>query len=234
MKHKRSIALLLVVATLIALPSRLSAQTYEFRDGNGVYLVEYVPIDELDDDTKLVIKTNYAGFKEVRLGLGYNPATPHGYSSTLEWKDYPLTLPANTELNRTRWFTTNFDTGYWLKRWLYIGGVATWTTGSERVSNCINHKRVDAYNYDNITIMPIIRFAWVNRGAVQLYSGIGLGATYEFYDRSLTTKSHYLHASYDVTFIGITVGRQWFGYFDIGAGYRGVISAGIGYRFNNK
>ena len=152
MKHKRSIALLLVVATLIALPSRLSAQTYEFRDGNGVYLVEYVPIDELDDDTMPVIKTNYAGFKEVRLGLGYNPATPHGYSSTLEWKDYPLTLPANTELNRTRWFTTNFDAGYWLKRWLYIGGVATWTTGSERVSNCINHKRVDAYNYDNITI----------------------------------------------------------------------------------
>jgi hypothetical protein len=30
------------------------------------------------------------------------------------------------------------------------------------------------------------------------------------------------------------VGRKWFGYLDIGAGNRGVISAGFGYRFNKK
>ena len=232
MKHKCSITLLLLVAALMALPTKLSAQTYEYEDANGVYRVEYVPYSK--EESKVTKKSDYTGQGEFRIGLGYNPYTPSGYASAVYWKDYPVMLPPNTTVNNTRWFTTNFDAGYWLKRWLYIGGVATWTTGSERVSNCINHKRVDAYNYDNITIMPIIRFAWVNRGAVQLYSGFGLGATYEFYDRSLTTKSHYLHASYDVTFIGITVGRQWFGYFDIGAGYRGVISAGIGYRFNNK
>ena len=82
--------------------------------------------------------------------------------------------------------------------------------------------------------MPLVRFAWLNRGIVQLYSGVGLGATYEFYENTLTTEIQSFGVAYDVTFFGITVGRKWFGYLDIGAGNRGVISAGIGYRFNNK
>ena len=82
--------------------------------------------------------------------------------------------------------------------------------------------------------MPVIRFAWVNRGMVQLYSGLGLGATYEFYENTLTSEIQGFGVAYDVTFFGIAVGRNWFGYLDIGAGNRGILRAGIGCRFNKK
>ena len=231
MKHRNITTLILLVVALMILPSTLSAQTYEFRDNSGLYRVTHIPYE----DVKVSKKSDYTGHGEFRLGIAYNPYTPSGeYVSTLYWKDYPVTLPPNTVVNNTRWFTTNFDMGGWLKRWLYIGGVATWTTGYERVSSTVDRSRVDAFNYNNITLMPVIRFAWLNRGLVQLYSGVGLGATYEFYENTLTSEIQNFGVAYDVTFFGITVGRNWFGYLDIGAGNRGVISAGFGYRFNKK
>jgi hypothetical protein len=232
MKHKCSITLVLLVAALMALPTKLSAQTYEYEDANGVYRVEYVPYSK--EESKVTKKSDYTGQGEFRIGLGHNPYTPSGYASVVYWKDYPVMLPPNTTVNNTRWFTTNLDMGGWLKRWCYIGAVASWTMGYERVSNKIDHSRVDAFNYNNITFMPVIRFAWVNRGIVQLYSGLGLGATYEFYENTLTSEIQRFGVAYDVTFFGITVGRNWFGYLDIGAGNRGVISAGFGCRFNKK
>ncbi len=232
MKQNRSITLLLLAVVLMALPTKLSAQIYEFRDASGLYRVEYIPNEKLDKLTAQ--KTNYRDYIELRLGIAYNPYTPMGYASTLYWKIYPVTLPPNTVVNNTRWFTTNFDFGGWIKRWLYVGGVATWTTGYEHVTSTVDHSRVDTFNYNNFTFMPVVRFAWLNRGIVQLYSGVGLGATYEKYDDTLSSWVRGYHAAYDVTFIGITVGRKWFGYFDIGAGNRGVISAGFGYRFNNR
>lgn len=235
MKNKRKITLLLLAVLLTAIPSRVVAQTYEFRDGSGIYRVEHIPYDKLDDNATKSAKTNYERYGEFRVGIAYNPYTASGnYASSLYWKDYPVVLPPNTTINNTRWFTANFDIGSWLKRWLYVGGVATWTTGYERVSSIVDRSRVDAFNYNNITIMPVVRFAWLNRGIVQLYSGVGLGATYEFYENTLTTEIQSFGVAYDVTFFGITVGRKWFGYLDIGAGNRGVISAGFGYRFNKK
>ena len=114
------------------------------------------------------------------------------------------------------------------------GADVTWTTGYQRITSNVDRSHVDAFNYNNFTLMPIVRFAWVNRSIVQLYSGFGIGATYGFYDNTLTSVKHKVGIAWDVTFIGITVGRKWFGYLDIGAGNRGTISAGVGYRFNNK
>ena len=40
MRPKRIITLLLLAVALTVLPTKLLAQTYEFRDANGVYRVE--------------------------------------------------------------------------------------------------------------------------------------------------------------------------------------------------
>ena len=80
--------------------------------------------------------------------------------------------------------------------------------------------------------MPIVRFAWLRRGIVQLYSGVGLGFAVG-YNEKIDYNDTLFDVAYDVTFIGLSIGRDIFGYIDIGVGNRGVISAGIGYRFNN-
>ena len=236
MKNKCCITLLLIAMAFVLLPNQAEAQQrYKFEDENGIYYVEYKSHAKVQQEKSRSTKTDYKGYGEFRLGIAYNPYTLHNYApNVLNWQDYPLTLPSNTVLHNTRWFTTNLDLGGWLKRWLYIGADVTWTTGYQRITSNVDRSHVDAFNYNNFTLMPIVRFAWVNRSIVQLYSGFGIGATYGFYDNTLTSVKHKVGIAWDVTFIGITVGRKWFGYLDIGAGNRGTISAGVGYRFNNK
>ena len=110
MKNKRKITLLLLAVLLTALPSRVVAQTYEFRDDSGIYRVEYIPHDKPGENATKSAKTSYEHYGEFRLGIAYNPYTASGnYASNLYWKDYPVVLPPNTTINNTRWFTANFD-----------------------------------------------------------------------------------------------------------------------------
>lgn len=238
-------ALLIVIGmAMMMLPTVATAQTetYEYSDSLGTYKVKFKPhkTTQTVATKERPARPNYTGYQELRLGLAWNPYTPNGYAPNfVSWYRHPIETPANAELNRERWFTFNADYGGYVKRWLYIGGVASWTTGYRGISDIATHKRVDALNYNAITLMPELRFAWLNRGIVHLYSGIGVGVTYAYYDREYTKSQGAIATSkwgvaFDATFIGIAVGREWFGYVDIGAGNRGTISAGFGYRFNNK
>lgn len=237
-------ALLLAVGVaILLLPTVATAQTehYEYSDSLGTYKVKFKPHqNRVTATTERPGRPNYTGSQELRLGIAWNPFTPNGYAPNyVKWHSNSLETPKGTELNSARWFTVNADYGGYVKRWLYIGGVASWTTGYRRISDITTHKRVYTLNYHAITFMPEVRFTWLNRSIVQLYSGLGVGATYAHYDREYTKSYDAITASrwgvaFDVTFIGIAVGRKWFGYVDIGAGNRGTISGGFGYRFNNK
>ena len=237
---KRLTTLLLGIALLSVIsPDETVAQkSYSFEDSLGRYDVSFTPHEPTRTTRTESVKsqrTNLTGHHEVRLGIAYNPYTPHDYAPNFQWCNYPLDIPKNTIVGNTRWYTVNGDYGYWFRRWLYVGGVASWTGGFKRISSAIDHSRVDAYNYNTLTLMPIVRFAWLNRGIVQLYSGVGIGGSVAIYEPTLKGPlATSWKMNFDVTFIGITVGKRWFGYFDIGAGGRGTISAGAGYRFTTN
>lgn len=235
---KRLLILLLGITLSITTKEDVCAQQrYKFQDSLGTYSVRFTPHDVNDDEgiERNRVRTDLTGWHELRLGMAYNPYTPHGYAPNIEWRDHPYDRPTNSILGNLHWYTINGDYGYWFRRWLYVGGVASWTAGISRVWSVVDRSRMDAYNYNAITIMPIVRFAWLNHGIVQLYSGVGIGATAAIYERKLSVPADVrLKMNFDVTFFGISVGKRWFGYFDIGAGARGTISAGAGYRFTTK
>lgn len=232
---KRLILLTLVTAlTLLGSTEAVAQRQSEQYDAQDTTLAT-LPSDKVTEGSWLSRHLNPAYKHEVRLGIAYNPYTPHDYAPNFDWRDYPYDLPENSTLGKTRWFTVNADYGYWPLRWLYIGGVASWSGGFGRVSSAVDHSRIGCYNYHSLSLMPIVRFGWLNRSIVQLYSGVGVAAMLAIYEPTLhgRTESRW-GVGFDVTFIGITVGREWFGYLDIGAGCRGTISAGIGYRFNSN
>lgn len=235
--HRRLLIILLgVLLTIAARESVVAQERYLFQDSLGTYRVDFRPhnVKSAEFSRKGRIRTNLAGNHEVRFGMAYNPYTTHGFTSDVDWLDYPTDNPANTTIAPSRWVTINGDYGYWFYRWLYVGVSATWAEGFQRVSSTVDHRRVDCYNFHGITIMPIVRFAWLNRGIVQLYSGVGLGPMVSIYESKLYSKpATRWGCNYDVTFIGITVGSKWFGYLDVGVGGRGIVSAGLGYRFVN-
>ena len=146
--------------------------------------------------------------------------------------DYWQQLGENYSTGDERWFTIGFEGGRWFREWFYLGGSLIWSGGFIPVRYTPTHQRVSTFTSTNISIMPIVRFAWLRRGIVQLYSGVGLGFAVG-YNEKIDYNDTLVDVAYDVTFIGLSIGRDIFGYIDIGVGNRGVISAGIGYRFNN-
>lgn len=237
MRDKKTSKLLCALLMFIMLcPVAAEAQiTFRFRDSLGSYKVEFTPHDKRDCSAKRLGKPLTASTAEFRLGTAYNPYTPSGFTNTHWWdpSSYAEQLGPEDYVRVPRWFTIGAEGGYWFKDWLYFGGAFVWTGGFSRIEDYPVRKILGYYNYNSFTLMPLVRFAWLRRGIVQLYSGVGLGLNvahaeepqYRYYEGTI---------AYDVTFFGMSVGRNLFGYVDVGSGQRGVVSVGIGYRFNNQ
>ena len=104
--------------------------------------------------------------------------------------------------------------------------------------------------YNAFTFMPELRFSYLNREHLTLYSGLSIGIT-KFYGKStiLNIEEHGpIHpyftsdenrtstptrfASVHVTLIGVKVGwNHWFASAELGAGFKGFAALGVGYEF---
>jgi hypothetical protein len=84
--------------------------------------------------------------------------------------------------------------------------------------------------------MPVARFAWYRQGIVQLYSSAGLGLGIERRERYWNGKENLwgCYCAFDFKPLGISVGRKWFGFAEVGYGSRGVINVGFGCRINSN
>lgn len=98
----------------------------------------------------------------------------------------------------------------------------------------VSTERVDAKTRNHhIGITPTLRFTYLNKEYVRLYSGIGIGL-------KINRFKNYRDAEYgnsrDITFqltgFGISVGKTLFGFTEFGIGSIGLVNVGIGYRFN--
>lgn len=235
MRHLYTTLTTLLFAAMLLLPDVAQGQyRFNFSDSLGTYKVEFLPHNREQFDSRALNIPLRRGAHEIRLGTAYCAYTPSDYTTSNYW--YPVSnwrqLGENYSTGDERWFTVGFEGGRWFREWFYFGGSLIWSGGFIPVHYSPTHQRVSTFTSTNITIMPTVRFAWLRRGIVQLYSGVGLGLAIG-YNENLNYNETLANVAYDVTFIGLSVGRDLFGYIDISAGNRGVISAGIGYRFNN-
>ena len=114
----------------------------------------------------------------------------------------------------------------YINKWLMIGGKAMFSSVYYHERNIGTNKRVCSH-YDNTYAMFVnIRFEYLRRDVVQLYSGIGVGATVR-HDESYVVALPMI----DVTYLGVTVGRNIYGFAELGGGISGCIRVGMGYKF---
>ena len=74
-----------------------------------------------------------------------------------------------------------------------------------------------------LSVMPTVRFNWFYREKVQLYSTVAL---------ALVTDFDSVYPWGDVTLVGCSFGRKFFGFTELGLGMAGWVRAGVGYRFD--
>lgn len=93
--------------------------------------------------------------------------------------------------------------------------------------------RLSVFECHYFTPMLTARFSWFNRNLVRLYSSVGAGMAFSrTCSRNTGEYESDTHFSLQVTPVGISVGRRFFGFFELGAGtiYLGGCF-GLGYRF---
>jgi hypothetical protein len=82
--------------------------------------------------------------------------------------------------------------------------------------------------------MPSVRFTYLNRPWVRLYSGVDVGVGY-FIDNkdnvSESTRSGNFFFAFNVTPIGVNVGKKFYGMFETNFGFDSVFKVGLGARF---
>ena len=129
-------------------------------------------------------------------------------------------------------FALNAGYSYRVAKWFWVGG---------NVSYCGFYKPVydrptglrDHYEYTHIfSVIPQVRFSWVNTPIVTCYSEIGVGFSVVDFNRN--TKSTFVQFAGQLTFVGVQVGYKWYGSAEFGVGPMGLFRLGFGYRFNGQ
>lgn len=143
----------------------------------------------------------------------------------------------------TKWLWLGLSTGYsFMKEKLYPGNVVS----------------PDGFHWDckehHFLIMPSLRFSYLNRPHVTLYSGIAVGVLINRGNRyygDLSKLPEFVPAeaalgllpaelpdhtsagsAFQLTAFGVKAGaKHWFGSFEAGFGIKGIVNLGVGYEF---
>ena len=113
---------------------------------------------------------------------------------------------------------------YQLRRWCQLGGTVNFAAVTRPYYYNITNKKAYDRNSYFASIMPTVRFTYLNREKVQLYSTVSLGVAVGIYEAV---------PFYDFTLFGCSFGKSLFGFAEIGNGLGGWGRVGIGYRFGS-
>ncbi len=133
--------------------------------------------------------------------------------------------------------TMNFSYRYRVAKWFWVGGTVSYSGFYRTYYDRITGLKSGVNNTHFLTIMPAVRFSWLNKELVTLYSGAALGYTLYAYENSTEgvmerDAEHYV--GFQLTGVGVEVGRKWYGFAELGFGLQGIVQAGFGYHFNSS
>lgn len=120
-------------------------------------------------------------------------------------------------------------------RWLAVGAYVTFANVHQRSYNRLTGEAGPRYADNHLLFTPTLRFQYLNRPLVRLYSQIGAGIGRMRSKSTSLTGDRYTYTERYVTIhttiLGISVGRRLYGFAEFGASSIGCMNAGIGYRF---
>ena len=123
---------------------------------------------------------------------------------------------------------------YQVTHWCQVG-MKTVVEGSKLTYYTDTTKRViDHVSQDVLlSFMPSVRFTYLNRPWVRLYSSVDVGVGFFLSstggsDGESGNKALF---AFNITPIGVSVGKKFYGLFELNAGYDSIVKVGIGARF---
>lgn len=127
---------------------------------------------------------------------------------------------------------------YRAKRWCEVGAVVAYTGSFNKRYAVDGDYCVGSCKEHFLIVMPTVRFVWLRRDLVRMYSSVSLGIVGSWmrtnYDYTSPLCIGSLMPAFEAIPIGLSVGRQVFGFAELGYSDRGWLNVGVGFRFNSK
>lgn len=143
-----------------------------------------------------------------------------------------LAVATNTDVYTTLPFT--FGYRFRLFKWVWLGGDISYCGFYGTTRDVYSDEPVYKYRENMLCIMPAIRFSYLNREHVTLYSGFAVGIKFA-YQKAFNCSTFYVKLPFQLTLFGVAAGsKNWFGFGELGIGNEGILKAGFGYRFSSK
>jgi hypothetical protein len=123
---------------------------------------------------------------------------------------------------------------HYVNNWLGFGGMVLcdyMTADAYSVASDGTKTPDGKYNLGFASAMPVVKFAWLNREHVGLYSKLACGVGYVFADQSSDPARNFTWSG-QVTPIGVDFGGMSFrGFVELGIGMQGLVSGGVRWLF---
>lgn len=121
-------------------------------------------------------------------------------------------------------------------RWFSVGMYAGYVSQWQKTHLRSTQATISTTTERHLMFVPTVRFTYLNRPLVRLYSSIGVGVGFcrertRNVDGRLEFSENSRFCPAEVTFLGVSVGRRLFGFAELNVGSMGCCSAGIGYKF---
>lgn len=187
---------------------------------------------------------------EIRVGTGFLPTDTDNvcdmtgsYYSDYYYQifggDYVPGSDPSQIIEQSRYYygglrsTWAFSAGYSYSvyKWLHVGATVSYHNVSREKFETLTRSSVSKMHRNYVSIIPTVRFSYLNRRYVRLYSAIGVGycaAIVRDFDHRTRLENF---AAYDITFFGISAGGRLFGSAEAGLYTAGFFKFSIGYRF---
>lgn len=138
----------------------------------------------------------------------------------------------------------SLDYHYRASKWFWLGLTTGYNFYKEKgnVGNIgMPENPTWQYKEHHFLIMPSLRFSYLNRPHLTLYSGLAVGLYIkhgrEYRDDDLliepiTIDHNRVFSAFQLTAFGVKAGaKHWFGSFEAGVGIKGFVNLGVGYEF---
>lgn len=169
---------------------------------------------------------------DIRVGVG-SLGLITSFMLNDSWYMYDITGNSsfNTSLKNAdtystpRWFVGIYSLSYTYHhfRWLQYGATVSFGASTCKTRHTLTNEVLENNNLYLLSVMPTVRFVWYWREKVQLYSSVSLGVMTDMYE---------ILPWGDVTLVGCSFGRKFFGFTELGFGASGIFRIGMGYRFD--
>ena len=123
---------------------------------------------------------------------------------------------------------------HYVNNWLGLGGAVQcdyMTADAMNVASDGTKTPNGKFKLGMASAMPVVKFAWLNRAHVGLYSKLGAGTGYTFTNDSSEVKDNFAFA-FQLTPVGVDFGGESFrGFVEVGLGMQGTVSGGVRWLF---